>query len=92
MRLLVRNDLDLSRVSPQFKKFRAAIERDDLRSADLKKLVPTPWYRATLHYDLRRGAYLASFLDNEEQFIRRWGWKGEMQDFMPSTLRERAVR
>jgi hypothetical protein len=54
--------------------------------------VPTPWYRATIHYDLRRGAYLMSFLDNEEHFNRRWGWKGEMQDFMPSTLRKLAVR
>jgi hypothetical protein len=54
--------------------------------------VPTSWYRATIHYDLRRNAYLVTYLDNEENFTRRWGWKGEIQDFMPSTLRRMAVR
>jgi hypothetical protein len=66
MRLLVRNDLDLSRVGPQFRKFRVAIERDDLRSADLKKLAPTPWYRARLDYTNR---LLVQFAHKEGELV-----------------------
>lgn len=49
--------------------------------------VQVPWYRATTHYDLLAGAYLISFLDNEEKFVRTWGQVAEMNDFLPSTLR-----
>ena len=38
MRLLLYKDLDLRRVKPAFDKVRAAIEADDFRSADVKKL------------------------------------------------------
>jgi len=48
MRLLTHHDLDLARVGPLFAKLRQAIERDDFRSAKLKKLSPTPYWRFKL--------------------------------------------
>jgi len=54
--------------------------------------VMVPWYRATIHYDLRAGAYLASFLDNESSFVWQWGWKGEINDFLPGNLRRLGTR
>ena len=50
MRLLFYKDLDLRRVKPAFEKVRAAIEADDFRSADVKKLNVGPYYRAKLDY------------------------------------------
>ena len=50
MRLLLYKDLDLRRVKPAFDKVRAAIEADDFRSADVKKLNAGPYYRAKLDY------------------------------------------
>jgi hypothetical protein len=50
MRLLLYKDLDLRRVKPAFEKLRAAIEADDFRSADVKKLNAGPYYRAKLAY------------------------------------------
>lgn len=51
-----------------------------------------PWYRATIHHDLRAGAYLVSFLDNEERGPWRWGWMGRVDDFTPGNLRRLGVR
>lgn len=48
MRLLLYKGLDLRRVKPAFDKIKAAIEADDLRSADVKKLNTGPYYRARL--------------------------------------------
>lgn len=48
MEVLLHADLDLGRFQAKFNKVRAAIERDDFRSVDMKKLVPTPYYRAKL--------------------------------------------
>lgn len=48
MRLLQYRDLDTRRVKAAFAKVRAAIERDDFRSADVKKLAPGNFYRARL--------------------------------------------
>lgn len=39
MRLLQYKDLDLKRVKPAFAKVRSAIEADDFRSPDVKKLL-----------------------------------------------------
>jgi len=50
MRLLQYKDLDLRRVKPAFDKVKAAIEADDFRSADVKKLNAGPYYRAKLDY------------------------------------------
>src|SRR6218665_1632972 len=50
MRVLVYKDLDIRRVKTAFTKVRAAIEAGDLRSADVKKLAPTPYWRAKLDY------------------------------------------
>lgn len=50
MRLLQYEDLDLTRVRAAFDKVRAAIEADDFRSADVKKLHHGPYYRARLDY------------------------------------------
>ena len=48
MRLLQYRDLDTRRVKAAYAKVRAAIERDDFRSADVKKLAPGNYYRARL--------------------------------------------
>ena len=53
MRLLLYKDLDTRRVKPAFAKLRAAIEAGDFRSADIKKLAPTPYWRAKLDYTNR---------------------------------------
>lgn len=50
MRLLLYKDLNLRRVKAAFDKVRAAIEADDFRSADVKKLNSGPYYRAKLDY------------------------------------------
>ena len=50
MRLLLYKGLDLRRVKPAFEKIKAAIEADDFRSADVKKLNAGPYYRARLDY------------------------------------------
>jgi hypothetical protein len=54
MRFLVYSGLHVpKRLAPAFEKVRAAIERDDLRSADLKKLAERDLFRAKLDYDSR---------------------------------------
>ena len=53
MRLLLYKDLDTRRVRTAFTKLRGAIEAGDFRSADVKKLVPTPYWRAKLDYTNR---------------------------------------
>jgi len=50
MRLLQYKDLDVRRVKVAFDKVKAAIEADDFRSADIKKLHTGPYYRAKLDY------------------------------------------
>lgn len=44
MRLLQYKDLDLKRVKPAFAKVRAAIEADDFKSPDVKKLHTGGYY------------------------------------------------
>jgi hypothetical protein len=53
MRLLLYRDLDTRRVKAAFGKVRAAIEAGDFRSADVKKLAPSPYWRAKLDYSNR---------------------------------------
>jgi len=48
MQVLTYAGLDTGRLCAKFDKVRAAIERDDFRSVDMKKLAPTPYYRAKL--------------------------------------------
>ncbi len=48
MRFLTYAGLDTGRLQTAFDKLRAAIERGDLRSADVKKLESAPYYRAKL--------------------------------------------
>jgi hypothetical protein len=50
MRLLLYKDLETRRVKAAFAKLRFAIEAGDFRSADIKKLAPTPYWRAKLDY------------------------------------------
>src|SRR3989440_9709119 len=50
MRVLVYKDINTRRVKTAFAKVRAAIEAGDFRSADVKKLAPTPYWRAKLDY------------------------------------------
>ncbi len=48
MRVLTYLDLEIKGVSKQFAKVREALERDDFRSADVKKLESSHYYRAKL--------------------------------------------
>ena len=49
--------------------------------------VQVPWYAATINHDIRSGAYLVSYLNNMEPFPARWGFKGRINDYLPSRLR-----
>ena len=49
--------------------------------------VQVPWYAATINHDIRSGAYLVSYLSNMEPFPTRWGFKGRINDYLPSRLR-----
>ncbi len=53
MRVLLYKDLNTRRVKAAFAKVRALLEADDFRSADVKKLSPTPYWRAKLDYSNR---------------------------------------
>ncbi|MDD2880587.1 MAG: AAA family ATPase [Rhodoferax sp.] len=53
MRVLLYKDLNTRRVKAAFTKVRAFLEADDFRSADVKKLSPTPYWRAKLDYSNR---------------------------------------
>ncbi len=48
MKVLTYVDLDTTKLSKPFAKLRSAIERDDFRSADVKKLESSTYYRAKL--------------------------------------------
>lgn len=54
--------------------------------------VLVPWYRALTYHDFKSGAYLASDLDNESTVPRQWGWKGDINDFLPVNLRRLGTR
>jgi hypothetical protein len=54
--------------------------------------VVVPWYRATIYNDFKAGAYLASDLDNESVIPRKWGWIGDINDFLPVNLRRLGTR
>ncbi|MCP5147714.1 MAG: DUF1329 domain-containing protein [Pseudomonadales bacterium] len=54
--------------------------------------VLVPWYRATVHYDFRAGAYLASDLDNAARLPRQWGFIADINDFLPVNLRRMGTR
>ena len=49
--------------------------------------VQVPWYAATIHHILGNGAYLVTNLTNMEPPPTRWGFEGELPDFLPSNLR-----
>jgi hypothetical protein len=49
--------------------------------------VQVPWYAATIHHSVKAGAYLVSYLSNAEPFQTRWGFKGRIADYVPSSLR-----
>jgi hypothetical protein len=49
--------------------------------------VQVPWYAATINYTIQSGAYLVSYLNNMEPFPTRWGFMGQINDYLPSRLR-----
>ena len=66
MRFLVHAKLQVpSRLRSSFAKARAALERDDLRSPDLKKLSHSGYFRLKLDYDAR---LLVSFVEHAAGF------------------------
>jgi len=54
--------------------------------------VMVPWYAAMVYHDLRSGAYLVSYLSNQEPFPTRWGFVGRNSDYLPSNLRGMGLR
>jgi hypothetical protein len=54
--------------------------------------VLVPWYRATIFHDFKAGAYLVSDLDNEAVIHRKWGWIGNINDFLPVNMRRLGTR
>ena len=48
MRFLTYRDLDAGKVKGKLKKVQEAVERDDFRTPDIKKLAQGPYYRAKL--------------------------------------------
>jgi hypothetical protein len=54
--------------------------------------VMVPWYAVTVHVNLKSGAYLVSNLENQEPFPTRWGFKGQLVDYLPSSLRGMGLR
>ncbi len=66
VRLVTYEGLDLTHHLPAFEKVRASIERDDLRSPDVKKLSPGPYYRAKLD-DTNR--LLLQFLEHQGEKV-----------------------
>jgi hypothetical protein len=49
--------------------------------------VQVPWYAATVNHNVRAGAYLVTYLFNQEPFQARWGFKGRLAQYQPSNLR-----
>lgn len=66
MRFLTYAGLDPGRLRAAVDKVRAAIERDDLRSADVKKLQAAPYYRAKLD---RASRLLLTFVRHRDETI-----------------------
>ncbi len=48
MRFLTYRDLDIGKLKPKLKKVQEAVERDDFKTPDIKKLAQGPYYRAKL--------------------------------------------
>ncbi|MES2944425.1 MAG: AAA family ATPase [Pseudomonadota bacterium] len=61
MRTLLYKDLNTRRVKPAFAKVLAALQAGDFRSCDVKKLSPTPYWRAKLDYSNRLLLQFARF-------------------------------
>jgi hypothetical protein len=49
--------------------------------------VQVPWYAVTIHHTIGSGAYIVTYLNNQEPFTTRWGFKGHLVDYLPSRLR-----
>ena len=54
--------------------------------------VQVPLYAANVHYVLGTGAYLVTYLNNQEEFPTRWGFMGRLNDYLPSRLRSLGLR
>jgi hypothetical protein len=46
-----------------------------------------PWYAAAVNHEIKSGMYLVTYLNNMEPFPTRWGFMGQMNDYIPSRLR-----
>jgi len=54
--------------------------------------VQVPWYAATIHHTLKTGAYIVTYLSNQEPFPTCWGFKGRTVDYLPTSLRVQGLR
>lgn len=50
MRFLTYHDLDIGKLGAKLKKVRGAVERDDFKTPNIKKLVQDNYYRAKLNW------------------------------------------
>jgi hypothetical protein len=49
--------------------------------------VQVPWYAATVNHTMKSGTYFVAYLSNMEMFPARWGFMGQINDYLPSRLR-----
>jgi hypothetical protein len=61
MKILYYNDLDFSKVKKQFEKTLGFLRNGDFKSAEIKKMQPTPYYRAKLDVENRLLFKFASY-------------------------------
>jgi len=54
--------------------------------------VQVPWYAATIHHTLGAGAYIVTYLSNQEPFPTRWGFKGRLVDYLPTSISAQGLR
>lgn len=67
MQILQYNHLDYSKVTEQYKKVISQLENDDFRSAEVKKITNTPYYRAKLDYSNRLLFKIVTY--NDKRYI-----------------------
>jgi hypothetical protein len=49
--------------------------------------VQVPLYAATVNHTIQKGTYFVAYLDNMEMLPTRWGFMGQINDYLPSRLR-----
>ncbi len=69
MKILEYSRLDIRHVEPSYRKVIAMLKRNDFRSAEVKKLKPTSYYRAKLDYRNRLLFKIVTYCDEQYALI-----------------------